>query len=84
MIMSRTKIDAKLCKDQMRIGDNLIEWVSSYKYLGIIFTNKKNIFDDNLTYLKNKAIRAIGDIRTNIRNIIGPNRPFNLMMKSIY
>ena len=41
----------------------------------------RNIFDENYTYLKNKAQRAIGDIRTNIQKIIGPNKPFDLMTK---
>ena len=62
--------------------DNEIMEVKSYKYLGIIFTNKnKNMFAENIINLKNKAIRAIGDIRTNIGNIVGANKPFNLLIK---
>ena len=58
-----------------------IDEVNEYKYLGIIFTNGNDIFAENITNLKNKATRAIGDIRTNISKIIGVNKPYDVMIK---
>ena len=60
---------------------NIIEECNKYKYLGTIFTNNNNTFAENITYLKNKAQRAIGDIRTNISKITGVNKPHGIMMK---
>ena len=61
--------------------DNEITEALSYKYLGIIFTKNYNLFAENITHLRNKATRAIGDIRTNIRKIIGMNKPYDVLMK---
>ena len=58
-----------------------IDEVNKYKYIGIFFTNGNDIFAENITHLKNKATRAIGDIRTNISKIMGVNKPYNIMMK---
>ena len=59
----------------------VINIIDAYRYLGIIFSNKKDMFSDNLYYLKNKALRAAGDIRANINKITGMNKPYNVLMK---
>ena len=64
-----------------RFFGNVIKEVDNYKYLGIIFSNKVRIYADNIDYLKTKANRAIADIRTNISNILGGDKPYNLMIK---
>ena len=35
MIMTKSKLDVKLITEKMKIGDKILEWVNSYKYLGI-------------------------------------------------
>ena len=61
--------------------NNIISEVIRYKYLGILFTNAPNLFKENITQLRNKASRAIGDIRSNISKIIGMNKPYDVMVK---
>ena len=58
-----------------------ISTVDRYKYLGIIFTNKTNTFEENINHLRNKALRAIGDIRSNISKVLGFNKPYDVMIK---
>ena len=67
--------------DSFFFFNNKITEVDKYKYLGIIFTNANNLFAENIEYLRKKAIRAIGDIRTNISKITGANKPYNVMIK---
>ena len=67
--------------DSFFLFNSKITEVERYKYLGIIFTNAKNLFAENIDYLKNKAKGAIGDIRTNISKITGFNKPYNVMLK---
>ena len=58
-----------------------IEKTELYKFLGTLFTNHNDIFKENTDYIKNKALRAIADIRTNLGKIVGSNKPFDLYAK---
>ena len=80
MIFNKSHASTREVQDFLLFKNKIAE-VDKYKYLGIIFTNSRNTFAENITYLRNKAQRAIGDIRTNIYKIIGVNKPYDLMMK---
>ena len=46
-----------------KYGDEVIEIVNTYKYLGVWCSNKKNFFSENSAYFSNKASKAIFAIR---------------------
>ena len=49
-------------------GDSLLETVSFYKYLGVIFDEHLS-FDKNATVLADAACRALGAIRVKLKNL---------------
>ena len=67
--------------DNFVFNSNMVEETDRYKYLGTLFTNKSNHFHDNTDFIKTKALRAIGDIKTNLGKIVGTNKSYYLFAK---
>ena len=64
------------------INEEIVHETKIYKYLGTMLSNKKNIFEENFAYLKGKALRAIGAMRSDIRRAVGSALPLHLYLKS--
>ena len=67
---------------EFTINKDVIKQTDRYKYLGTVISNKKNIFCDNFSHLKGKALRAIGSLRSDVRKAVGSALPLHLYLKS--
>ena len=60
---------------QFYYNGKLIDIVSVYKYLGILFSNAKNMFKAARDYLASQAKKAIFSLRNYITNTVGTLTP---------
>ena len=51
-----------------KVGDNMLETTDRYKYLGVIFTDKRN-FNDNADNLAKAGGRALGAVISKLHNL---------------
>lgn len=59
----------------------VIKESDKYKYLGTLFSNKKDIFCDNVMFIRDKAMKTIATIFRYARHAFGSQLSFQLMMK---
>ena len=53
---------------QFKVGDNVLETTDRYKYLGVIFTDKRN-FNDSADNLAKAGGRALGAVISKLHNV---------------
>ena len=75
------KYEVIRCSEQFIFGNQPIEEVDHYKYLGIIISNGSKRFSQHFSYLKEKASRAIIAASIYIRQAVKGQLPVNLYLK---
>ena len=75
------KYEVIRCSEQFIFGNQPIEEVDHYKYLGIIISNGSKRFSQHFSYLKENASRAIIAASIYIRQAVKGQLPVNLYLK---
>ena len=61
-------------------GNEIME-CEKYKYLGTLFSNKKNMYNDNIKYIRDRAMQTMTVIFKNARQAFGSQTSYKLLMK---
>lgn len=62
------QVRSPCCNFDSKVGDNLLETVGQYKYLGVIF-NEENSFSTNCETLAKGTGRALGSVISKVHNL---------------